>query len=346
MGTLCSSWPRSIWVASLSHPLNVRNRRYSVISSPEQRQRYKNDFNAEYSEYRGLHARIECITRHFTVLDNELKQLQQGTDKYKVNTRRVCHRRRQSCAYFDCFRLDSFQIILLFSPQTVHNQIIKEYHKIKEVSWTPTVTASTSHVSRLWLCVVLSLTDEPELQSRQEPLWIPSQQTVTHKETYCRLRSTATTSVVVIHTRHSFLVISGNQADWGKLWIPNALERFQWKMAWREKPPHLDEAGCSFFSVSFSLFGRWGCSWRWSVQAPLPCLFCTQVWGISHGNFLLLFVCFPPLEAGENGNLVMKLQMCSRCNRLFFDDNFPILWIEWLWRWVSLFPFIYFLELN
>ncbi|XP_003974098.1 RNA polymerase II elongation factor ELL [Takifugu rubripes] len=74
--------------------------KYTVISSPEQRQRYKNDFNAEYSEYRGLHARIECITRHFTVLDNELKQLQQGTDKYK----------------------------------TVNNQIIKEYHKIKETN--------------------------------------------------------------------------------------------------------------------------------------------------------------------------------------------------------------------
>ena len=68
-------------------------RKYTVIGSPEQRQRYKNDFNAEYSEYRGLHARIEGITRQFTVLDNELKQLQQGTDKYKVsflsNTRAV-----------------------------------------------------------------------------------------------------------------------------------------------------------------------------------------------------------------------------------------------------------------
>lgn len=56
-----------------------------MIASPEQRQRYKNDFNSEYSEYRGLHARIEGITRQFTVLDNELKQLQQGTDKYKVD---------------------------------------------------------------------------------------------------------------------------------------------------------------------------------------------------------------------------------------------------------------------
>ncbi|XP_040896547.1 RNA polymerase II elongation factor ELL [Toxotes jaculatrix] len=74
--------------------------KYTVIGSPEQRQRYKNDFNAEYSEYRGLHARIEGITRQFTVLDNELKQLQQGTEKYK----------------------------------TIHNQILQEYRKIKKTN--------------------------------------------------------------------------------------------------------------------------------------------------------------------------------------------------------------------
>ncbi|XP_050950577.1 RNA polymerase II elongation factor ELL [Labeo rohita] len=72
--------------------------KYTVISSQEQRQSYKNDFNAEYSEYRGLHARIESITRQFTILDSELKQLQQGTDKYK----------------------------------TIHNQILEEYRKIKK----------------------------------------------------------------------------------------------------------------------------------------------------------------------------------------------------------------------
>ncbi|XP_077440768.1 RNA polymerase II elongation factor ELL [Vanacampus margaritifer] len=74
--------------------------KYTVITSPEQRQRYKNDFNSEYSEYRGLHARIESITRHFSELDNELKKLQQGTDKYK----------------------------------TIHNQILQEYHNIKKIN--------------------------------------------------------------------------------------------------------------------------------------------------------------------------------------------------------------------
>ncbi|CAL8308865.1 unnamed protein product [Lota lota] len=74
--------------------------KYMVIGSPEQRQTYKNDFNAEYSEYRGLHARIEGITRQFSVLDTELKQLPQGTDKYK----------------------------------TIHDQILQEYRKIKKTN--------------------------------------------------------------------------------------------------------------------------------------------------------------------------------------------------------------------
>ncbi|KAJ8371574.1 hypothetical protein AAFF_G00307220 [Aldrovandia affinis] len=74
--------------------------KYTAIASPDQRQSYKNDFNVEYSEYRGLHARIEVITRHFSLLDAELKQLQHGTDKYK----------------------------------TIHNQILQEYRKIKKTN--------------------------------------------------------------------------------------------------------------------------------------------------------------------------------------------------------------------
>ncbi|TRY62348.1 hypothetical protein DNTS_025880 [Danionella cerebrum] len=74
--------------------------KYTMINSQEQRQSYKNDFNAEYSEYRGLHARIEGITRQFTILDSELKQLHHGTDKYK----------------------------------TIHNQILEEYRKIKKTN--------------------------------------------------------------------------------------------------------------------------------------------------------------------------------------------------------------------
>lgn len=58
--------------------------KYAAITSSEQRQSYKNDFNAEYGEYRDLHARIERVTRRFTVLDSQLKQLSQGSEEYKV----------------------------------------------------------------------------------------------------------------------------------------------------------------------------------------------------------------------------------------------------------------------
>ncbi|KAG9486381.1 hypothetical protein GDO78_006653 [Eleutherodactylus coqui] len=81
--------------------------KYAAIASQEQRQSYKNDFNAEYNEYRDLHARIERITSRFTQLDSQLKQLCHGSEEYK----------------------------------TIHDQILQEYHKIKKVSLTKYVTS-------------------------------------------------------------------------------------------------------------------------------------------------------------------------------------------------------------
>ncbi|KAM9330570.1 RNA polymerase II elongation factor ELL [Gastrophryne carolinensis] len=72
--------------------------KYTAIASLEQRQSYKNDFNAEYNQYRDLHARIERITSKFTELDSRLKQLSPGTEEYK----------------------------------TIHDQILQEYRKIKK----------------------------------------------------------------------------------------------------------------------------------------------------------------------------------------------------------------------
>ncbi|XP_067318065.1 RNA polymerase II elongation factor ELL-like isoform X2 [Anolis sagrei] len=74
--------------------------KYTAITSPEQRQSYKNDFNAEYNEYRALHTRIEHITHHFMQLDAQLKQLPSGTEEYR----------------------------------TIHDQIVQEYWKIKKLN--------------------------------------------------------------------------------------------------------------------------------------------------------------------------------------------------------------------
>ncbi|KAF3689585.1 RNA polymerase II elongation factor ELL2 [Channa argus] len=57
--------------------------KYKPLVSMDQRQNYKDDFNAEYDEYRLLHARVESITHHFTQLDAQCRKLAPGTKEYQ-----------------------------------------------------------------------------------------------------------------------------------------------------------------------------------------------------------------------------------------------------------------------
>ncbi|NXG89957.1 ELL2 factor, partial [Stercorarius parasiticus] len=74
--------------------------KYIPIASYEQRQSYKDDFNAEYDEYRNLHARIECITRRFMKFDAQRKLVSPGSKEYQI----------------------------------LHEEILEEYRKLKESS--------------------------------------------------------------------------------------------------------------------------------------------------------------------------------------------------------------------
>ncbi|NXS47398.1 ELL2 factor, partial [Balaeniceps rex] len=74
--------------------------KYIAIVSYEQRQSYKDDFNAEYDEYRNLHARIESITRRFMKLDAQRKLLSPGSKEYQI----------------------------------LHEEVLEEYRKIKQSS--------------------------------------------------------------------------------------------------------------------------------------------------------------------------------------------------------------------
>uniref|UniRef100_A0A8C8SBT8 Elongation factor for RNA polymerase II 2 n=1 Tax=Pelusios castaneus TaxID=367368 RepID=A0A8C8SBT8_9SAUR len=74
--------------------------KYIAIDSYEQRQSYKDDFNAEYDEYRSLHARMENVTRRFMKLDAQRKLLSPGSKEYQV----------------------------------VHEEVLQEYRKIKQSS--------------------------------------------------------------------------------------------------------------------------------------------------------------------------------------------------------------------
>uniref|UniRef100_I3KX35 Elongation factor for RNA polymerase II 2 n=1 Tax=Oreochromis niloticus TaxID=8128 RepID=I3KX35_ORENI len=73
---------------------------YTALVSLDQRQSYKDDFNAEYDEYRLLHARVENITRRFTQLDSQCRKLAPGTKEH----------------------------------QKVQEEVVKEYKKIKQHS--------------------------------------------------------------------------------------------------------------------------------------------------------------------------------------------------------------------
>ncbi|KAK9408391.1 RNA polymerase II elongation factor ELL2 [Crotalus adamanteus] len=74
--------------------------KYIAIVSYEQRQSYKDDFNAEYDEYRTLHARMESVTRRFMKLDAQRKLLSPGSKEYQI----------------------------------LHEEVLQEYRKIKQSS--------------------------------------------------------------------------------------------------------------------------------------------------------------------------------------------------------------------
>ncbi|NXH13008.1 ELL2 factor, partial [Bucco capensis] len=59
-------------------------RKYVPVISYEQCQRYKEDFRAEYDEYRELCARMESVSRRFQKLEAQWRDLPPGSEDYEV----------------------------------------------------------------------------------------------------------------------------------------------------------------------------------------------------------------------------------------------------------------------
>ncbi|XP_020864902.1 RNA polymerase II elongation factor ELL3 isoform X1 [Phascolarctos cinereus] len=57
---------------------------YGAIHSTEQCRVYERDFEADYAEYRTLHARVGAVSRKFMQLGMEIKRVQRGTPEHKV----------------------------------------------------------------------------------------------------------------------------------------------------------------------------------------------------------------------------------------------------------------------
>uniref|UniRef100_A0A8C5V5Q1 Elongation factor for RNA polymerase II n=1 Tax=Microcebus murinus TaxID=30608 RepID=A0A8C5V5Q1_MICMU len=109
--------------------------KYAAISSSEQRQRYKNDFNAEYSEYRDLHARIERITRRFTQLDAQLRQLSQGSEEYETTRGQILQEYRKIKKTNTNYSEEKRRCEYLHSKLAHIKRLIAEYDQRQPQAW-------------------------------------------------------------------------------------------------------------------------------------------------------------------------------------------------------------------
>ncbi|XP_030045502.1 RNA polymerase II elongation factor ELL3 isoform X1 [Microcaecilia unicolor] len=58
--------------------------KYGSITSVDQQQVYEEDFSADYTEYRNLHAKIGKVSERFMQLGSKMKKLKPGTAEHKV----------------------------------------------------------------------------------------------------------------------------------------------------------------------------------------------------------------------------------------------------------------------
>lgn len=86
-----TDWGKTTWLQEVTSAFKYLRlfsflppRKYSTITALEQRQQYKDDFCAEYDEYRALHDRIGAITEMFVQLGSKINTLSPGTQEYKV----------------------------------------------------------------------------------------------------------------------------------------------------------------------------------------------------------------------------------------------------------------------
>ncbi|OAD54139.1 RNA polymerase II elongation factor ELL2 [Eufriesea mexicana] len=99
---------------------------YTTISSAEQRRRYKAEFNADYEEYRRLHAQVAEVSRHFTQLQDRLRQ-----EEASANWDEYEEIRRQILQEYDETKRDP-----------VHTETKRRFHYLHE---------KLSHIKRLVL---------------------------------------------------------------------------------------------------------------------------------------------------------------------------------------------------
>lgn len=100
---------------------------YSPIMSLEQRQRYQQDFCAEYDEYKDLHSRIATITHMFVQLGSKIKSLSPGTKEYKIMEDQILEKYNKYRKKFPGYREEKKRCEYLHEKLSYIKQLILDY---------------------------------------------------------------------------------------------------------------------------------------------------------------------------------------------------------------------------
>ncbi|XP_007430989.1 RNA polymerase II elongation factor ELL2 [Python bivittatus] len=109
--------------------------KYIAVVSYEQRQSYKDDFNAEYDEYRNLHARMESVTRRFMKLDAQRKRLSPGTKEYQILHEEVLQEYRKIKQSSPNYHEEKYRCEYLHNKLAHIKRLIGEFDQRQAGSW-------------------------------------------------------------------------------------------------------------------------------------------------------------------------------------------------------------------
>ncbi|XP_065717293.1 RNA polymerase II elongation factor ELL2 isoform X2 [Patagioenas fasciata] len=127
-------------VASADSPLSTSEQpdyflKYIAIVSYEQRQSYKDDFNAEYDEYRNLHARMESISRRFMELDAQRKLLTPGSKEYQMLHEEVLEEYRKIKQSNPSYYEEKYRCMYLHNKLSHIKRLIGDFDQQQAGSW-------------------------------------------------------------------------------------------------------------------------------------------------------------------------------------------------------------------
>ncbi|XP_020509971.1 RNA polymerase II elongation factor ELL [Labrus bergylta] len=108
--------------------------KYSSITGLEQRQQYKDDFCAEYDEYRALHDRIGAITEMFVQLGSKINTLSPGTQEYKLMEYQILQKYRKYKKKFPGYREEKKRCQYLHQKLSHIKGLITDYDRAQELS--------------------------------------------------------------------------------------------------------------------------------------------------------------------------------------------------------------------